>query len=54
MSDKIFVDTNILVYAYDLDAGDKRVKALAVVDRLWDEGNSAPSPHDWLTRCCLS
>jgi predicted nucleic acid-binding protein len=43
MSDKIFVDTNILVYAYDLDAGDKRVKALAVVDRLWDEGKGALS-----------
>lgn len=38
MSDKILVDTNILVYAYDLDAGDKRAKASAVVDRLWDEG----------------
>ena len=43
MTDKIFVDTNILVYAYDLDAGDKRVKALVVVDRLWDEGNGALS-----------
>ncbi len=39
MSDRILVDTNILVYSYDLDAGDKRIKSLKIVDRLWDEGN---------------
>jgi len=39
MSDRILVDTNILVYAYDLDAGDKRTKAVEVIDRLWSDGN---------------
>ena len=37
MSDKILVDTNILVYAYDLDAGDKRAKARLVMERLWHD-----------------
>jgi len=39
MSDRILVDTNILVYAYDLDAADKRAQAAEIVDRLWDEGH---------------
>jgi len=39
MNDRILVDTNILVYAYDLDAGEKRAKALEIVERLWDAGN---------------
>jgi predicted nucleic acid-binding protein len=35
-----FVDTNILVYAYDLTAGDKHTVARDVIERLWesDEG----------------
>ncbi len=37
MSDKTFVDTNVLVYAYDLDAGAKHKIANEVVDALWDE-----------------
>ena len=36
MSASRFVDTNILVYAHDLDAGDKRERAAAVVSDLWD------------------
>ena len=36
MSDKIFIDTNILVYAHDLDAGDRHDKAAAVIEDLWD------------------
>jgi predicted nucleic acid-binding protein len=39
MSDKILVDTNILVYAYDADAGEKRSKAEAAIDSLWDQFN---------------
>ena len=31
----VFLDTNILVYAYDLDAGEKRMVALALVERGW-------------------
>lgn len=37
MSDRVIVDTNILVYAYDADAGEKRVKAAAIIDTLWDQ-----------------
>jgi predicted nucleic acid-binding protein len=31
-----FIDTNILVYAYDADAGDKHIKAQAVVKECWE------------------
>ncbi|MBI4844604.1 MAG: PIN domain-containing protein [Nitrospirae bacterium] len=34
--DKIFLDNNILVYAYDKSAGAKHDKALAIVRNLWD------------------
>lgn len=37
MSDRVLVDTNIFVYAYDADAGEERTKAEAVVDPLWDQ-----------------
>ena len=37
MSDKIFVDTNILVYAHDLAAGDRYTRAAAVIENLWNE-----------------
>ena len=33
----VFVDTNVLVYAHDLDAGEKRRTAAARLERLWDE-----------------
>jgi len=32
----VFVDTNILVYAHDADAGDRHVSALGKVIALWD------------------
>lgn len=35
MNDKVFVDTNILIYAHDLDAGHKRTVALGLVKDLW-------------------
>jgi predicted nucleic acid-binding protein len=35
MSDKIFVDSNVLIYAYDADAGVKRDAAAAVLRDLW-------------------
>ena len=31
-----FVDTNILVYAHDADAGERHRAALALVKSLWD------------------
>ena len=35
MSDKVFVDTNILVYARDTSAADKHKKAREKVTELW-------------------
>ena len=43
MSDKYFVDTNILVYAHDRSAGLKHQRAAALVERLWDSGDGALS-----------
>jgi len=37
MSDKIFVDTNILIYAHDKDAGEKHSAALAILNDLWEK-----------------
>lgn len=34
-----FVDTNILVYAYDRDAGFKRELAIDLLEELWESGN---------------
>jgi predicted nucleic acid-binding protein len=36
MSDRVFLDTNILVYAHDKDAGEKHAIALACVKGLWE------------------
>jgi predicted nucleic acid-binding protein len=36
MSGRIFVDTNILIYAHDLDAGSKRKIAVAIMEELWE------------------
>ena len=35
MSAKTFVDTNVLIYAHDVDAGTKRDAARAVLQELW-------------------
>ena len=40
---KIFVDTNILIYAYDRGAGPKHNLALNLVETLWREGTGALS-----------
>jgi predicted nucleic acid-binding protein len=37
MSGKTFVDTNILIYAHDVDAGSKHETAKLVLDELWSE-----------------
>ena len=34
--DRQFVDTNVLVYAHDVTAGDKHSRARALVAELWD------------------
>jgi len=40
---KTFVDTNILVYAYDRGAGDKYTKARRTVAELWEDGSGVLS-----------
>ena len=36
MSADTFVDTNILIYAYDKDSGEKNLRAEAVIKELWE------------------
>ena len=43
MTDKVFVDTNILVYAHDLDASNKHDKAAEIVSQLWESRNGVLS-----------
>jgi predicted nucleic acid-binding protein len=43
MSDKCFVDTNILIYAHDNSAGLKHQRARALVEDLWSSGNGVLS-----------
>lgn len=33
--DRQFVDTNVLVYAHDVTAGDRHVKARSLIEELW-------------------
>ncbi len=39
----VFVDTNVLVYAYDADAGDKHEAARARLEGLWESGSGVIS-----------
>ena len=43
MSPLIFLDTNVLVYAYDVDEGDKHKKAQTILRDCWDKENGAIS-----------
>jgi len=43
MNDKTFVDTNVLVYAHDLDAGEKHAIAIGIISDLWESGNGVIS-----------
>ncbi|MGD9159835.1 MAG: PIN domain-containing protein [Desulfobacteraceae bacterium] len=43
MKDKVFVDTNILVYAHDLDAGERYEKANKLILGLWESGTAVIS-----------
>jgi predicted nucleic acid-binding protein len=38
MSDKTFVDSDVLIYAFDVDAGEKHRKAFDVLESLWNRG----------------
>ena len=39
MNVKAFVDTNVLVYAYDRGAGSKHERASGLLEELWVDGN---------------
>ena len=43
MSAKTFVDTNVLIYAHDADAGAKHEIAKGIVRELWDRRNGVLS-----------
>lgn len=43
MSDRYFVDTNILMYAHDRAAGEKHLRAKALVEELWESRSGAVS-----------
>ena len=43
MSDKYFVDTNILMYAHDTSAGTKHRRAKEIVEELWRDRTGAVS-----------
>lgn len=43
MSDKYFVDTNILMYAHDTAAGPKHERARTLVEELWRERSGVVS-----------
>jgi predicted nucleic acid-binding protein len=43
MSDKAFVDTNILVYAHDSASGIKSERARALIEKLWGTGGGVLS-----------
>lgn len=41
--DKIFIDTNIIIYAYDVTAGDKHRVAGSLLTDIWNSGNGVIS-----------
>jgi predicted nucleic acid-binding protein len=43
MSARVFVDTNVLVYAHDVSTGAKHERARSLVARLWQERGGAVS-----------
>jgi predicted nucleic acid-binding protein len=43
MSDVVFVDSNILIYAHDADAGPKRDRAVKSLRELWESGSGRMS-----------
>jgi predicted nucleic acid-binding protein len=43
MRDKIFIDTNVLIYAHDVDAPGKHEVAKGVLGKLWGERTGALS-----------
>ncbi len=53
MSDKCFVDTNILVYAHDFGIGAKHERARALIEKLWSSESGVLSTQV-LQELCVS
>ncbi len=53
MSDKCFVDTNVLIYAHDKSAGPKHEIAQQLLARLWASGKGVLSTQV-LQEFCIS
>jgi predicted nucleic acid-binding protein len=53
MSDKVFVDTNILLYAHDRSAGTKHERARTLIEKLWQSGGGVLSTQV-LQELCVS
>jgi len=53
MSDKFFVDTNILIYAHDTSAGLKHQRARTLLEHLWSSGEGVVSTQV-LQELCIS
>jgi len=45
MSDRTFVDSNVLIYAHDLDAGAKHEVARNILGQLWSDRTGVLSPQ---------
>ncbi|OLE13328.1 MAG: hypothetical protein AUG89_05375 [Acidobacteria bacterium 13_1_20CM_4_56_7] len=43
MSDKCFIDTNVLIYAHDRSAGEKHQLAMDLTEKTWESGNGVLS-----------
>ena len=41
MTGRVFVDTNVLIYAHDLDAGIKHQVAVSLIEDLWELDKSS-------------
>jgi predicted nucleic acid-binding protein len=53
MSDKVFLDTNVLVYAHEPSLGIKHDRARALIDKLWNTGDGVLSTQV-LQELCVS
>jgi predicted nucleic acid-binding protein len=51
MSDKCFVDTNILVYAHDCGAGAKHERVRTLIEKLWSSGGGVVSTQVFQELC---
>jgi predicted nucleic acid-binding protein len=51
MSDKCFVDTNILVYAHNFGTGAKHERARTLIEKLWSSGGGVLSTQVFQELC---